>query len=98
MAQTIKAKRLWYSAGGGNYLRVDRGQYAYVVFSAFGRWGEKDGVMVWKSGAMVAHNECIGRRCRNSARICHPGEGSEKTPRNSYYRDRAACCLGCYAE
>jgi hypothetical protein len=55
----FKAKRLWYSAGGGNYLRVDRGQYAYVVFSAFGRWGEKDGVMVWKSGAMVAHHACV---------------------------------------
>ncbi len=32
---------LWYSAGGGNYLRVNRGPYAYVVFSAFGRWGKK---------------------------------------------------------
>lgn len=58
--QQFKAKRLWYSAGGGNYLRVDRGPYAYVVFSAFGRWGDKDGVMVWKNGAMVTHHACVG--------------------------------------
>ena len=58
--EQFKAKRLWYSAGGGNYLRVHRGAYSYVVFSAFGRWGEKDGVMVWKDGAMVAHHACAG--------------------------------------
>ncbi len=58
--EQFKAKRLWYSAGGGNYLRVDRGPYAYVVYSAFGRWGEKYGVMVWKDGAMVAHHACAG--------------------------------------
>lgn len=58
--EQFKAKRLWYSAGGGNYLRVDHGPYAYVVFSAFGRWDEKDGVMVWKDGAMVAHHACAG--------------------------------------
>lgn len=59
--QNVLAKRLRYSAGGGNYLRFNQPPFSYVVYSAFGaRWGEKAGVMVWKDGEMVGQHACSG--------------------------------------
>lgn len=57
----IKGSTLMFSGGGGAYLRFEKGQYDYIVYSAIGRgWGEKDGVAVEKNGTLVTSLKCKG--------------------------------------
>ncbi|MCP5197344.1 MAG: hypothetical protein H6974_11240 [Gammaproteobacteria bacterium] len=57
----ITAGTLAFSGGGGAYLRLTKGAYAYVVYTAIGKgWGEKAGVVVEKNGESIAHLPCTG--------------------------------------
>lgn len=55
-----------YSGGGAAWLRFRSGDHAYVVYTGIGNWGprgekvEKQGLVVEKDGARIAHLPCSG--------------------------------------
>jgi hypothetical protein len=49
---------LAYSGGGGDYVRIVKGAYAYVVYSAIGRGWEQEGVAVQKDGKPISSLIC----------------------------------------
>lgn len=53
---------LAYSGGGGDYVRVRNGPYAYVVYSAMGRGWEQEGLVVEKDGRRISAQTCGGAR------------------------------------
>lgn len=56
-----------FAGGGGSWLRFHNGAYGYVVYSGIGKWGphgetrEKQGVVVERSGKVVASLKCTGK-------------------------------------
>ena len=57
----VSGDTLTFSAGGGAFLRFRWQEFAYTVFAAVGRgWGEKEGVVVEKSGKRVEALRCTG--------------------------------------
>ena len=55
----ILANTLTFAGGGGAYLRFNKGDYSYVVYTAIGRgWGEKAGVVVEKNQQQLAKLIC----------------------------------------
>ena len=56
-----------FAGGGGSWLRFHNGVYGYVVYSGIGKWGphgetrEKQGVVVERSGRVVASLKCTGK-------------------------------------
>lgn len=54
----IQARTLMFAGGGGAYLRFNSGATSYIVYSAIGKWGTKDGIAVERQGKTVAHFEC----------------------------------------
>ena len=53
---------LSYSGGGGDYIRVRNGRFAYVVYSAIGRGWEQEGLVVEKDGRRISAQQCGGSR------------------------------------
>jgi hypothetical protein len=51
---------LSYSGGGGDYVRVRNGPFAYVVYSALGRGWEQEGLVVEKDGHRISAKQCGG--------------------------------------
>lgn len=55
-----------YAGGGAAWLRFRSGAHAYVVYTGIGNWGprgekvEKQGLVVEKGGATIAHMPCAG--------------------------------------
>lgn len=55
-----------YSGGGASWLRFRRSDYAYVVYTGIGRWGEdgetreQAGVVVERRGVAIADLRCTG--------------------------------------
>ncbi len=50
-----------YSGGGSAFLKFKKGDYTYIVLTGIGRgWGEKEGVVVEKSGKRIAYLPCRG--------------------------------------
>lgn len=55
-----------YAGGGAAWLRFRSGAHAYVVYTGIGNWGprgekvEKQGLVVEKGGATIAHMPCSG--------------------------------------
>lgn len=53
-----------YAGGGASWLRFNKGQYSYVVYTGIGRWGpkgetrEKQGLLVERSGKRIANLKC----------------------------------------
>jgi hypothetical protein len=56
--RSITLGGLSYSGGGGDYVRIVRGLYAYVVYSAIGRGWEQEGVAVEKDGKPISSLIC----------------------------------------
>ncbi|MGH8548697.1 MAG: hypothetical protein ACRERU_08900 [Methylococcales bacterium] len=57
----VRARTLTFAGGGGAYIRFQRDQYAYVVYTALGRgWGEKAGVVVERDHKQVTSLPCKG--------------------------------------
>lgn len=59
-ASSAKGGTLMYSGGGGAFMRFTKGEYHYVVYTGFGKGWEKEGVVVDKSGKLVANFACKG--------------------------------------
>lgn len=58
-AQSVQARTLMFSGGGGGYLRFIKGQHHYIVYTAIGKgWGAKDGVAVEKNNQLITNLEC----------------------------------------
>lgn len=49
-----------YSGGGASYLKFDRGNYTYTVFTGIGKGWEKEGVVVKKEGKDYSTISCNG--------------------------------------
>lgn len=53
-----------YAGGGASWLRFNKGQYSYVIYTGIGRWGpkgetrEKQGLLVERSGKRIANLKC----------------------------------------
>jgi len=52
---------LFYSGGGGEFLKFSNGEYTYILFSALIKGeGDKAGVVVSKAGKRIAYLPCKG--------------------------------------
>jgi hypothetical protein len=65
-SRAARGGALSYSGGGAAWLRFRSGAHAYVVYTGIGNWGprgekvEKQGLVVEKDGARIAHLPCSG--------------------------------------
>jgi len=59
-SQSVQARTLMFSGGGGGYLRFINGlHHYYIVYAVIGKgWGAKDGVAVEKNNRLIANLEC----------------------------------------
>ncbi len=49
-----------YSAGGASYLKFNRGNYTYTVFTGIGKDWEKEGLVVKNMGKDYSYLQCDG--------------------------------------
>ncbi|MGC1305402.1 MAG: hypothetical protein WA840_23780 [Caulobacteraceae bacterium] len=58
--QSITVGTLSYSKGGGDYVRIRNGKFAYVAYSALGDGWEQEGVAVEQDGKPLSSLACHG--------------------------------------
>lgn len=65
-AKVAHGENVPFSGGGGAWLRIPKGDHAYVVYTGIGKWGPKGetrtkaGVTVEKNGKAIAQLKCNG--------------------------------------
>jgi hypothetical protein len=56
---------LGFSGGGADYVRIRRGEFAYVIYAAIGKGFERDGVVFERNGlrraSLVCRRDALGK-------------------------------------